>query len=97
MSSQESGTPPSREGFLAILLCVLVGIPLFVFLNVLTSGLFILLLLAAGGIAVFGAFHYFLWGRAFNREVAGEREEEELREHSEEIAWTRNGVRRPGT
>jgi hypothetical protein len=94
MDSRDTGSDPSRDTYLVVVLCVLVGIPLFVFLNVITSGLFILLLLTAGGIAVLGAFHYLLWGRSFNREVAGEREEEALRESMEDVSWTRNGARR---
>jgi hypothetical protein len=31
-----------------------------------------------------GTFHYFLWGRSFSQETAGEREEEELRAEIEE-------------
>jgi hypothetical protein len=74
-------TPPSssRDTYLAILLLVLIGIPCFVFFNILTAGLFILLFVLAAGIAVLGAFNYLLWGHYFSEETAGEREEEEFR------------------
>lgn len=66
-----------RETYLAVMLCVLIGLPIFVFFNVLTGGLFILLLVLMGGVAVLGAFNYFLWGRSLDQEVADERRQEE--------------------
>jgi len=64
-----------RDTYMAIVLCVLVGLPLFVFLNVLTGGLFVLILATAAGVAVLGAFHYFLWGRSFTREISANQEQ----------------------
>ena len=76
-----NGAPRSsaRDTYLTIVLCIFVGLPVFVFLNILTGGLFLWLLMAAVGIGIFAGFHYLLWGRSFSRETAGEREEEELR------------------
>ena len=79
MDYNEAPRSSGRDTYLAIVICVFVGIPVFVFLNILTGGLFLWLLFAAAGIGVLGAFHYLLWGRAFSQETAGEREEEELR------------------
>ncbi len=79
MDYNEAPHSSGRDTYLTIVLCVFVGIPVFVFLNILTGGLFLWLLFAAAGIGVLGAFHYLLWGRAFSQETAGEREEEELR------------------
>ena len=73
-----------RENYLTVLLCLIVGIPLFVFFNLITGGLFILLLLLAGGIGLLAAVHYFLWGRSFDRKIAGEREEADVRLSMEE-------------
>jgi len=84
MDYHEAPRSSGRDTYLTVVLCVCVGIPIFVFFNVLTSGLFLLLLATAAGIGVFGAFHYLLWGRAFLRETAGEREEEELQAHAED-------------
>ena len=83
-----NGAPRSsgRDTYLTIVLCAFVVIPTFVFLNILTGGLFLWLLIGAGGIAVLGALHYFLWGRSFTQETAGEREEEQLR--SEDQDWS---------
>ena len=80
-----NGTPGSsaRDTYLTIILCAFVGVPLFVFFNILTGGLFLWLLIGATGIGLLGAVHYFLWGRSFTRETAGEREEEELRTQDE--------------
>jgi hypothetical protein len=72
-----------RDTYLTILLCAFVGIPVLVFFVILTGGIFLWLLIGAAGIAIFGAFHYLLWGRAFSQETAGEREEEELRAEAE--------------
>jgi hypothetical protein len=84
-----NGSPRSsgRDTYLTILLCGFVGIPLFVFLNIITGGLFLWLLIGAAGIGVLGAFHYLLWGRSFSQETAGEREEAELRDRLETEDW----------
>jgi hypothetical protein len=77
----------ARDTYLAIVLCGFVGIPVFVFLNILTGGLFLWLLIGAAGIGVLGAFHYLLWGRSFSQETAGEREEEQLRDRLDAEEW----------
>ncbi|HLJ92734.1 MAG TPA: hypothetical protein VKU02_06005 [Gemmataceae bacterium] len=81
-----NGAPHSsgRDTYLTIVLCIFVGIPVFAFLNLLTGGLFLWMMVAAAGIGIFGLFHYFLWGRSFTQKTAGEREEEEFRALSEE-------------
>lgn len=73
----------SRDSYMACILAVLVGVPLFVFFNIATGGLLGLLLLSAAGIGVLGLVNYWLWGRAFTAETAGEREEEALRQQLE--------------
>jgi hypothetical protein len=73
-----------RETYIAVLLGLVVGAPIFVFFMVITGGLFILLLIMAGAIAALASVHYLLWGRSFDRKVVGEREEEELRASSED-------------
>ena len=44
-----------------------------------------------------GLFHYLLWGRAFSQEMAGEREEEQLRQRAAEVEndaeWQRPDTR----
>ncbi len=78
MESNGAPRDSSRDTYLAVMICVLLGLPCFVFLNVITSGLFVLLILLTAAIGVFGAFHYFLWGRAFSQKVASEIEEEQI-------------------
>jgi hypothetical protein len=79
-----------RDTYLTIVLCVFVVIPVFVFLNILTGGLFLWLLLSAVVIGVLGFFHYLLWGRSFSQETAGEREEEQLRAQFEDAEQARD-------
>jgi hypothetical protein len=79
MIDEERPYSSGRDTYMLVVLGVLVGLPLFVFFNIITFGLFILLLIAAGAIALFGGVHYFLWGRGFTADTAGEREEAELR------------------
>jgi hypothetical protein len=72
-----------RETFLAVILITLLGGGLLLFLVVITGGFFLYVVLAVVAIGVVGYVHYLLWGHAMTQEVAGEREEEEAREHWE--------------
>jgi hypothetical protein len=75
----DDGTRSSRrDTYLVIVICLLVGVPLFVFFNILTFGLFILLFLMGTFVAALAVVNYFLWGRSFTQETAWEREEAEL-------------------
>jgi hypothetical protein len=65
----------------------MVGLPLLVFFNLITGGLVGWLLVGAVILTVLGLFNYLLWGRSLNRQVAGEREEEELRARAEAELW----------
>jgi hypothetical protein len=87
MDSNGSPRSSGRDTYLTILLCGFVGIPLFVFLNIITGGLFLWLLIGGAGIGILGVFHYLLWGRSFSQATAGEREEEELRGELETDGW----------
>ena len=91
-------TPQSsgRDTYLTIVLCVFVVVPLFVFFNFLTGGLFMWMLIGAVGIGILGIFHYFLWGRSFSQQTAGEREEEELRREIEDDGWPNREMRDEG-
>jgi hypothetical protein len=74
-----------RHAFLTVFLSVLVLLFGLVALVLLTNGLIFNVLLLGGGIVFVGLLHYALWGRAFSMEVAGEREEEQLRQRAAEI------------
>ena len=67
-----------RDTYMVIVILIIVGLPLFVFFNILTMGLFLYLVLGGIALAGLGAVNYFLWGRSFTRETAWEREEAEL-------------------
>jgi hypothetical protein len=72
-----------RETFLTILLAVVLGGAFFFFLNLISFGIFYSVLAVVFGITAIGYFHYVLWGYSFSQDVAGEREEQELRERME--------------
>jgi hypothetical protein len=86
---ESNGAPRSsaRDTYMAVVLCVMVGIPCLLFFEVLTGGLLSYLLLSVAILAVLGFINYLLWGRSLNRQVAGEREEEELRTQMEAEQW----------
>lgn len=67
-------TNRTRENMLGISLGLLVfGIALF-YLYLITLGIVLNILGVGLGILVLGCLHYVIWGRAFSREVASERE-----------------------
>jgi Ca2+/Na+ antiporter len=75
---------PTRETFLSLLLVFLLGGAFAFFLYFVTLGFFSYVVGAVLGIMAVGYLHYVLWGYSFSQEVAGEREEEELRRHMED-------------
>jgi hypothetical protein len=91
--------PPSRgrETALAIALVLILGGTLVFFLNFITFGLFFYVIVAVLVIGAVGGLHYLLWGQSLNDEVAGEREEAELRDKMEadHEAWILSGRRPP--
>jgi CHASE2 domain-containing sensor protein len=74
-----------RHAFLSVLLTVLaVGFVLLALIFV-SGGFFLYVVLFGGAILLVALMHYVLWGRAFSSQVAGEREEELLRQRAAEI------------
>ena len=67
-----------RDTYMVIVILTVVGLPLFVFFNIITMGLFLYLALGGLALAGLGAVNYFLWGRSFTRKTAWEREEAEF-------------------
>jgi hypothetical protein len=85
----DEGRPQQfREKYVAYLMLVLVGLPLFVFFNVITGGLLIWMLEIAAGLGALAAIHYLLWGRSLNRTVASERESQPEGEPLSADDWT---------
>jgi hypothetical protein len=75
----------ARGAFLSAMLILLGGSFILFFMFLVCGGLAIGVLAVVAGLAAFGFFHYLLWGHSFTREVAGEREEMEIREQMEEL------------
>jgi hypothetical protein len=77
-----------RATFLSVLFGLVGAATALAILFALCGGLTAYVLAVVGGTATLGYIHYFLWGRSFNREVAGEREElgelEQLNENRNE-------------
>jgi len=76
-----------RQNFLAVFLAGLFLMFFLVLLIFLTNGLFLYVLLLAAAIAAVALFHYVLWGRSLSQQVAGEREEEQLRQRAQAEDW----------
>ncbi len=82
----------ARGKFLSAMLILLGGSFILFFMFLVCGGLAIAALMVVAGLAAFGFFHYMLWGHSFTQEVAGEREEMEIRESMED-ASDRPGMR----
>jgi hypothetical protein len=83
MSSPEDQGPSARSNFLPVMLTAMLAMFGLLVLIVLTSGF---VLYVGGWVLAFialGSVHYLLWGRAFEQQTAGEREEAEWRERVE--------------
>ena len=76
-----------RETLLAVLLSSVLSGGALLFLFLMCGGFGLFGLLALAGLAGLGLVNYLLWGRRLNRDVAGEREEEELRTRAEAEGW----------
>lgn len=88
--------PPQSSGrqtFVTLLLAFLLGGGFFTFLVLVTGGLLFYVVPIALVFALYGFFHYLVWGRAFSQNVEGEREEEAARSARE--AWPTNGYVQP--
>ncbi len=93
MEPQNDASRKGRETFLSLLLAFLFGAGFLAVLNFITFGVIFHVLVAVGGIALVGLLHYLLWGQALSQDVAGEREEEELRRLQEEGDFTQERIR----
>jgi hypothetical protein len=99
------GNPPHRGDRGTSLGMMLTAVSLGFFLLVLifiSGGFFFYVLLITLGLFGVALFHYVVWGRAMTQEVAGEREEEQLRQRALaddlDDDWQppdRHGIRRP--
>jgi hypothetical protein len=92
---EREGTSPgkSRETLLTVALTAMFGGGFLIFLILVSGGYFLYVLGAVAAIALVGSLHWLLWGQALTQEVAGEREEEALRERLQEDEFTRDKIR----
>ncbi len=91
MAHNYSSEQQHRHAFLSLFLTILaLGFSVLV-LVLISGGLFLWVVLFGGGILMLGLFHYVLWGRAFSDSVAGEREEEQLRQRAAEVEPEEDG------
>ena len=79
--------PPRRQTFLTVFLALLLGVFALLVLILVSGGFFLYVIYLALAIAGIALIHYVLWGRALSREVAGEREEEQLRQRAAADDW----------
>jgi len=68
---------------LGFLLVALLGGIFFVFLNLVTFGIFFYVLAAVVGIMTIGFLHYVLWGYDLSEEVAEDMQRERLQQQQE--------------
>jgi hypothetical protein len=80
-----------RATVLSVLLPIVAMSALLAMLFAACGGFAIYFFAAVTGTAALGYVHYWLWGRALDHEVAGEREEEELRASIESEKSDANG------
>jgi fatty acid desaturase len=88
-----------RETCLTLFLAIAGAIGFLLFLTLVTGGFFLWVMIGLGVIAFVGALHYLLWGKLFDDQVAGEREEMEVHDRAETdeaISAVRGPRGRPG-
>ena len=72
-----------RETLLGFLLVVLLGGIFFLFLNLVSFGIFFYVIAAVVGITAIGFLHYVMWGYGLSEEVADEMQRERLKQQQE--------------
>ena len=80
----------SANGFLVFMLVGLLGLGLFIVLNILSLGALTWVVAITLAIATVGSMHYLLWGQSMTQEVAAERESflrQQAREREQEEGW----------
>ena len=78
MEPQKS--PKGRETVLTLSLVAILGGAFIFFLNLVSLGIFAYVIAAIVGIAAIGFLHYAIWGYVLSQEVAGEREEQRIKD-----------------
>jgi hypothetical protein len=95
MDSDANRERQRRATFVALMLAVSVFGGCLLFATALTSGVVLLVPLAAASLGGVAFVHYLLWGRALTRDTAEEREDEERRQVMEVEEWDVPRLRPP--
>jgi hypothetical protein len=84
-----SSENPDQQRSSCLMALITLGIGGFfvMMLVLITGGWLLYLVYVVAGMAVFGAVHYFLWGRVMLQQTAAERERERRRERDESPPW----------
>ena len=77
---QQNSPGNGRETLLTLSLVAILGGAFIFFLNLVSLGIFAYVIAAIIGIAGIGFLHYAIWGYALSQQVAGEREEQRLKD-----------------
>jgi hypothetical protein len=72
-----------RETLINIMLALVLGGSFIFFLNLVTFGIVLHVITVLVSIALIGYVHYVLWGQALSDQVAGEREEQRIKDQLE--------------
>src|SRR5712692_1840236 len=80
MDQNNTSGKKGRETLLTFSLVAILGGAFLFFLNLVSLGIFAYVIAAIVGIAAIGFLHYAIWGYALSQQVAGEREEQRLKD-----------------
>jgi hypothetical protein len=95
MDPEQDAARQRRQNFLSVFLTVLAAAFFLFVLILISGGFFFYVLQVALGVTGLIALNYLLWGRALSMQVAGEREEEQLRERAAAAEWPEEEEPRP--
>src|SRR5579863_8941196 len=97
MNPQAPKATKGSETLLTFSLVAILGGAFLFFLNLVSLGIFAYVVAAIIGIAAVGFLHYAIWGYALSQQVAGEREEQRIKDllaanqdPDEPMAWKQN-------
>ena len=80
MEPQQPSPNKGRETILSLSLVAILGGAFIFFLNLVSLGIFIYVIAAIVGIMTIGFLHYAVWGYVMSQQVAGEREEQRIKD-----------------
>jgi hypothetical protein len=77
----------SRESLLPLMLSMVTLGGLLLFLILVSGGFFLYVMAGVFGLFFVVLLHYVTWGASLSQQTEGEREEDRLREETEENSW----------